>query len=146
MSKRLHNSFFLFRRYLRLLSCLRYRSGPRRAEVHWTSCALRTRHIKLIQFQFHLNIIIRFPLGQKNYSLHMHRPRELIDTAYLIHLIAPCQENLKISCKTGWLTRNVYHMVHTIIDYFLNGLWMDSITWRIQNDIIRFLINGIQNL
>ena len=48
MPKRLHNSLFLLRRYLRLSGSLRFHFGPRWAKVHRTFSALRLWQIMIL--------------------------------------------------------------------------------------------------
>lgn len=76
---------------------------------------LRTRYIQLIQFKFHLNIIIRLPLRQKRHRLHIRRSREHVHTTCFFHFIASFQKCIQISGKAGWLAGNINDVRNSIV-------------------------------
>lgn len=81
------------------------------------------RNLALALSKLHINvdITVGFFVGQKNYRLNVHRIRKHIHALHLIHDIPPCQQHLQIPRQTRRLTRNINHMIHTIIDNL--GYW-----------------------
>ena len=55
-------------------------------------------------------------------------------------------KQFQIPCKTGGLAGDINQPVHVIVDNLLKSLWMYTVTWRIQNNEVRFLADIIQNL
>ena len=67
-----------------------------------------------------------------------------IYTAALFYLIPALLQHNQIPCKTCRLTGNIHHRIHTIINYLLKCLRIDSISWRIKNYKIWFILNIIK--
>ena len=76
----------------------------------------------------------------------MHRLTKLIHAADLFHPIPICQKHLQISCQAGWLAGDIHQFIHSILDDLWQGLGVYSVSWRIQDDEIRFLLHLIQDL
>lgn len=83
---------------------------------------------------------------QKNNCLHMHSRREHIHAAYLLHLIPPRLQHLKVSRQAGRFAGDIHHLRHTVADDFLQGFRMDAVTRRIEHDIVRLLLDLINYL
>lgn len=60
------------------------------------------------------------------------------------YLIPALLQHNQIPCKTCRLTGNIHHRIHTIINYLLKCLRIDSISWRIKNYKIWFILNIIK--
>ena len=75
----------------------------------------------------------------------MHRLTKLIHRHALHDLISSCLYHLQIPRQTGHFTGNVHNLVHSVIQDFRQSLWMNPVSWRIQDDHIRFFLNLIQH-
>jgi hypothetical protein len=65
--------------------------------------------------------------------------RELIHSRCLHNLIAIFLEHLNVFHKTCRLATNIYDFLYPVSGNLWKGLWMDSFTWRVHYDNVRFL-------
>ena len=75
----------------------------------------------------------------------MNRAREHIDTMCLFYFISSLNQHAQVSGQAGRLTGNIHHIRHPVINDLVQCLWMDAVSWRIKDDIIRLIFNGIQH-
>src|SRR5699024_2730902 len=76
----------------------------------------------------------------------MNRLTKLIHAACLFHPVPICQKHLQIPGQTGRLTGNVDQFVHPILNDLGQSFGMDSISWRVQDNEVRFFFHLVQNL
>ena len=75
----------------------------------------------------------------------MNRAREHINTMCLFHFISSLDQYAQVSGQAGWLTGNIHHIRHLVINDLVQCLWMNAVSWWIKDDIIRLIFNGIQH-
>lgn len=80
-----------------------------------------------------------FPRHQAN-SLHMHSPREHIHALYLFRFISVCLKYLQVPCKGCRFTRYINNFFGSEAYYFCYCLWIYSVSGRIDNNKVRFII------
>ena len=75
----------------------------------------------------------------------MNRFTELIDATCPFKFISCCQKCRKIACETGGFAGDVDDVVYAVGEDFRQCLWMDAVSWRVEDDHIRFLSEVIED-
>jgi len=76
----------------------------------------------------------------------MHRLTKLVDCHALFHAVAFCLKHCQISCKTARFAGNIDYAFHAVIQNLRQCFRVYAVSWRIQNDQIRFFCNIIECL
>ena len=71
--------------------------------------------------------------------------RKQIHAGDPFHNIPACKEYFQISGQAGGFAGNIEDSVHSVGDDFFQGFGMDTVSWGIEYDEIRFLFYRVQN-
>ena len=52
----------------------------------------------------------------------------------------------KISCERSWFAADIDDLVYTVVDDLKERLWIDAISRWIEDDEIRFFLDGVDDL
>ena len=71
---------------------------------------------------------------------------KLIHCTCLFHIISMLLQSHKISCEGGWLATDIDDLIYTVVDDLKERLWIDAISRWIEDDEIRFFLDGVDDL
>ena len=88
---------------------------------------------------------IRFSVAQEANRLHMNSFAELIYAACLFKFVSCCEECRKIACEAGGFAGDVDDVVYAVGENLRQSLWMDTVSWWVEDDYIWFLGEVIED-
>ena len=75
----------------------------------------------------------------------MHSFAELVYAACLFQFVACSEECREIPGEAGGFAGDVDDVVYAVGEDFRQCLWMDAVSWRVEDDHIRFLSEVIED-
>ena len=83
---------------------------------------------------------------RRHNSLHSPCHREHINQAAALHGVAGLLEPHQIAHEAGWFTADIDHLVDAETDDLAEGLRIDTVAGRVEDDHVRFFGEVIHNL